>query len=114
MIGSSGLTKNVIDNRNYENLLIIDDEKLFKRADGPSRQGDDESHLRASRARPVVRPRAGLCKLLERHGRHERPREIGRRFSAGKNEGLRAKDSRTAWSTAGFARAQRKGHETGD
>jgi hypothetical protein len=30
MIGSSGLTRNVVENMNYENLLIIDDEKLFK------------------------------------------------------------------------------------
>jgi hypothetical protein len=30
MIGSSGLTYNVVENLNYENLLIIDDEKLFK------------------------------------------------------------------------------------
>ena len=30
MLGSSGLTKNVVQNWNYENLLMIDDEQLFK------------------------------------------------------------------------------------
>jgi hypothetical protein len=29
MIGSSGLTKNVVENTNYENLLIVDDKSLF-------------------------------------------------------------------------------------
>jgi len=29
MIGSSGITKNVIENENYENLLILDDKKLY-------------------------------------------------------------------------------------
>ncbi len=57
MVGSSGLSKNVMENLNYENLLIIDDKKLFDEiekhhADAQGLAG--YTHLTAATAPPLV------------------------------------------------------------
>lgn len=66
MIGSSGLTRNVDQNWNYENLLIIDDKALFDSM--MQHHHDAEGHRQAGIA-PVDRtsPLGRACSLLERH-----------------------------------------------
>jgi hypothetical protein len=52
MIGSSGLTRNVIENLNYENLLIIDDEQLYTEL----MRHDTEAFTNRTEGTPALKP----------------------------------------------------------
>ena len=66
MIGSSGLTRNVDQNWNYENLLIIDDKALF---DSMMVHHRDAERYRQEGIAPLDRtsPLGRACSLLEHH-----------------------------------------------
>jgi HKD family nuclease len=60
MIGSSGLTENVIGNKNYENLLIIDDKALFDTLQGHHAKGA----TKRTAGIPAIPPGSDLGKVL--------------------------------------------------
>jgi hypothetical protein len=66
MIGSSGLTRNVMQDLNYENLLIIDDKKLFDELEVHHRAQSANRHTPPVPECPRCRVRAALRR--DRHG----------------------------------------------
>lgn len=59
MVGSSGLTRNVIEGTNYENLLIIDDEKLYRAFQAHSKKGEGKR----TAGIPEIKPSSPLGKV---------------------------------------------------
>jgi PLD-like domain len=110
MIGSSGLTKNVIENRNYENLLVIDDEKLFKELMIHHAQGDDDR----STGIPPIDPSSVLgraCKVVEETLGRRDSVSFGSLVHAGKTEGLRPNDLWDGVAALGLRSWQYKGYD---